>query len=61
MNNKPELLAAAFIHHLTYERRLSPLTSQNYARDIRILLKHLNKDNSQKRKDWLDFGRYERN
>ena len=45
MNNKPELLAAAFIHHLTYERRLSPLTSQNYARDIRILLKHLNKDN----------------
>ncbi|MBP6058527.1 MAG: tyrosine recombinase XerC [Nitrosomonas sp.] len=45
MNNKPESLAAAFIHHLTYERRLSPLTSENYARDIRVLLKHLNTDN----------------
>lgn len=45
MNNEPELLAAAFIHHLTHERRLSPLTSQSYARDIRALLKQLNKDN----------------
>lgn len=45
MNNKPESLAAAFIHHLTYERRLSPLTPDNYARDIRVLLKHLNTDN----------------
>lgn len=45
MNNSPELLAAAFIHHLTYERRLSSLTSQNYARDIRVLLKQLNKGN----------------
>ena len=45
MSNKPESLAAAFIHHLTYERRLSPLTGENYARDIRVLLKYLNKDN----------------
>ena len=44
MSSKPESLAAAFIHHLTYERRLSPLTSENYARDIRVLLKLLNKD-----------------
>ncbi|SFE25835.1 tyrosine recombinase XerC [Nitrosomonas sp. Nm166] len=43
MSSKPESLAAAFIHYLTYERRLSPLTSENYARDIRVLLKHLNK------------------
>jgi len=45
MSSRPESLAAAFIYHLTYERRLSPLTSENYARDIRALLKHLNKDN----------------
>lgn len=44
MSSTSESLAAAFIHHLTYERRLSPLTSDNYARDIRILLKYLNKD-----------------
>lgn len=44
MSSKPESLAAAFIHHLTYERRLSPLTTENYARDIRVLLKHVNKD-----------------
>lgn len=44
MSSKPESLAAAYIHHLTYERRLSPLTSENYARDIRILLKYVNKD-----------------
>lgn len=43
MSSKPESLAAAFIHHLTYERRLSPLTSENYARDIRVLLKHVAK------------------
>lgn len=41
MSNKPEALAAAFIDHLTYERRLSPLTSTSYARDIRILLGYL--------------------
>jgi integrase/recombinase XerC len=45
MSSKPESLAADFIHHVTYERRLSPLTSENYARDIRVLLKYLNKDN----------------
>ncbi len=44
MSSKPESLAAAFIRHLTYERRLSPLTSENYARDIRVLFKHLKKD-----------------
>lgn len=45
MSCKPEALAVDFIHHVTYERRLSPLTSENYARDIRVLLKYLNKDN----------------
>ena len=44
MSSKPESLAAAFIHHLAYERRLSPLTAENYARDIRVLLQHVNKD-----------------
>ena len=44
MSNTPESLATAFIHHLTYERCLSPLTSDNYARDIRILIKYLNRD-----------------
>lgn len=44
MSSKPESLAAAFIHHLTYERRLSPLTAESYARDIRVLLQHVNKD-----------------
>lgn len=44
MSSKPESLAAAFIHHLTYERRLSLLTAENYARDIRVLLQHVNKD-----------------
>jgi integrase/recombinase XerC len=47
MSSKPESLAAAFIHHLTYERRLSPLTADNYARDIRVLLQHINKDDLQ--------------
>lgn len=41
MSSKPELLANAFIDHLTYERRLSPLTCASYARDIRILLNYL--------------------
>ncbi|TXI16464.1 MAG: tyrosine recombinase XerC [Nitrosomonas sp.] len=40
MSSKAELLAAAFIHHLLYERRLSPLTSKNYARDIGVLLSY---------------------
>lgn len=43
MNSTPELLAAAYINHLTYERRLSLLTRECYARDIRVLLQHLNK------------------
>ncbi|WP_295626595.1 tyrosine recombinase XerC [uncultured Nitrosomonas sp.] len=44
MNNTPELLAAAYIDHLTYERRLSPLTCKSYARDICALLQHLSID-----------------
>ncbi|MEK6735702.1 MAG: tyrosine recombinase XerC [Pseudomonadota bacterium] len=39
MNSKPESLAAAFIHHLTNERRLSPLTCKSYTHDIGVLLK----------------------
>ncbi|MDH5480297.1 MAG: tyrosine-type recombinase/integrase, partial [Nitrosomonas sp.] len=42
MSYKPESLVEAFLRHLTFERRLSPHTSKNYARDLRILLKHLN-------------------
>ncbi|WMJ09274.1 tyrosine recombinase XerC [Nitrosomonas sp. sh817] len=38
-------LAAAYIDYLTYERRLSPHTGKNYARDIAVLLKHLNSNN----------------
>ncbi|MBY0473483.1 MAG: tyrosine recombinase XerC [Nitrosomonas sp.] len=41
MNNTPELLATAYINHLTYERRLSPLTCKSYARDIHVLLLNL--------------------
>lgn len=41
MSSRPESLATAFIDHLTYERRLSPLTCSSYARDIRILLQYL--------------------
>ncbi len=44
MNNTPELLATAYIDHLTYERRLSPLTCKSYARDIFALLQHLGAD-----------------
>lgn len=44
MNNTPELLATAYIDHLTYERRLSPLTCKSYARDICALLQHLGAD-----------------
>jgi integrase/recombinase XerC len=43
-SSKPELLADAFIRHLTHERRLSPLTAKNYTRDIRILLQFVHKD-----------------
>lgn len=42
MSNQPESLANSFIDHLTYERRLSPLTCTSYARDIGIFLKSLN-------------------
>ncbi|MBX3617594.1 tyrosine recombinase XerC [Nitrosomonas sp.] len=41
MSNESESLAAAYIDYLNYERRLSPHTSKNYARDIAVLLKHL--------------------
>jgi len=34
-------LVQAFVDHLAYERRLSPHTWKNYARDIKILLNHL--------------------
>ncbi len=44
MNNTPELLATAYIDHLTYERRLSPLTCKSYERDIFALLQHLGAD-----------------
>lgn len=44
MNSKPELLTAAFIRHLTHERRLSPLTAKSYNRDIRILLQFIHTD-----------------
>ena len=36
-NNAP-ILAAAYLFHLVNERRLSPLTCENYARDIAVLL-----------------------
>lgn len=35
----PATLAAAYLSHLTNERRLSPLTCENYAHDIATLLK----------------------
>lgn len=35
----PARLAAAYLSHLANERRLSPLTCENYARDIAVLLK----------------------
>lgn len=41
MNAVPEFLAEAFQSHLVNERRLSTHTCSNYARDIRVLLKHL--------------------
>ena len=41
MTRTAEQLVQAFIDHLAYERRLSPHTWKNYARDIRVLLKHL--------------------
>ncbi|SEQ38810.1 tyrosine recombinase XerC [Nitrosomonas ureae] len=44
MTSTPELRAVAYIDHLAYERRLSPLTCKSYARDIRALLKHLGTD-----------------
>ena len=42
MSYKPETLEIAFLNHLTFERRLSPHTHDNYARDLRVLFKHLN-------------------
>ncbi len=42
MNGKPKDLEIAFLNHLIYERRLSPHTHDNYARDLRILFEHLN-------------------
>lgn len=44
MHITPTSLATAYISHLSNERRLSPLTCKSYARDIRILLKHQQKD-----------------
>lgn len=38
-NNSPSSLVDTYIFHLTNERRLSPLTCENYSRDIAILLK----------------------
>ena len=37
--NNPSSLVEAYILHLTNERRLSPLTRENYSRDIAALLK----------------------
>ncbi|SOD40502.1 tyrosine recombinase XerC [Nitrosovibrio sp. Nv4] len=34
-------LASAYLFHLSRERRLSPLTCESYARDIGVLLKHV--------------------
>ncbi len=39
----PVSLSAIYLSHLSNERRLSPLTCKSYARDIAILLKHLQK------------------
>lgn len=44
MTNKRESLAAEFIHHVIYERRLSTLTGSSYTKDIRALLAHLRKE-----------------
>lgn len=41
MTQTSEQLLKRFVDHLAYERRLSPHTWKNYARDIRILLKYL--------------------
>ena len=38
-NNNPSSLVDAYIFHLANERRLSPLTCENYTRDINALLK----------------------
>jgi integrase/recombinase XerC len=46
MSCKPESLVTAFLRHLTHERCLSPHTSTNYARDLRVLLKQLNQLNN---------------
>ena len=37
-------LLANYLDHLTYERGLSPLTRENYARDIRLLLELADKE-----------------
>ena len=41
VSSKPELLAIAFIQHLTNERRLSALTCRSYAVDLRDLFQNL--------------------
>jgi integrase/recombinase XerC len=43
MPTTPASLSATYIAHLGNERRLSPLTCKSYARDLAILLKHLQK------------------
>lgn len=41
VSSRPELLATAFIQHLTNERRLSVLTCRSYAVDLRDLFQNL--------------------
>lgn len=41
MHIKPTPLAAAYISHLSNERRLSPLTCKSYAGDLGVLLKYV--------------------
>lgn len=41
MSEESDSLVVAFIDYLTYERRFSALTVENYTRDIRLLLCHL--------------------
>lgn len=45
--NEQSLLTEAFIGYLTNERRLSPLTTENYTRDIRQLLQQLDQQDLQ--------------